>query len=103
MIEEDIPTVQIYQRIYEIELEAIKTYTNIFSFNQDCFNNFEYISWYENSNRKLESEFIKKSDQVIKDCESNAYKLNREILENSYHSLEQSSKDVRIYHSALCE
>lgn len=75
---------EIIKKIYEFKTESMNTFNTIFTFNQDTFNNSEYLSWYNNSKRNLDAEITKHDTELISDNETKSAQMCKTLVEDSY-------------------
>jgi hypothetical protein len=92
----------IVKKLYEFKLEAMMIFNQIFNFNQDTFNNSEYLARYNERKRNLEAEISKCESKVIDRNMSETYELCREILNNSYEIIQEKLKN-KVYTSKTCD
>jgi hypothetical protein len=78
---------EVIRKIYCFKLEAIMNYNRIFILNQDTFNNSEYLSWYNNSKRNLESEIAKYETNIIDKNLTKSYEHCMNLLNDYYNEV----------------
>lgn len=77
----------IVRRLYDFKLEAMMRFNSIFNFNQDTFNNSQYLAKFNEKKRALESEISK--------CESKLMDKNLQISSQvCFKLLEESYKEL---------
>ncbi len=75
---------EIVRRLYDFKLEAMLRFNQIFNFDQDSFNNTQYLAKYNEKKRALESEIAKCESKVIdKNLKKSSYECSK-LLEESF-------------------
>jgi hypothetical protein len=70
---------ELIKTLFEHKMDAILIYNKLFYFNQDTFNNSQYLAWYNDYKRKLESE-IANIETKISDKNMEASSQHCQIL-----------------------
>lgn len=93
---------EIVRKLYDFKLEAMLRYNQIFNFDQDSFNNTQYLAKYNEKKRILESEILKCESKIIEKNSKDSSLDCSKLLEESYKSLnEKISKSY--YNVKTCD
>lgn len=75
------------KNLYEYKLDAMMIFNKIFNFNQDTFNNSEYLSRYNENRWKLQEEISKTEAKIVDQNFNKSSVLCQDILKNAYNPI----------------
>ncbi len=80
---------EMVRRLYDFKLEAIMRFNQILNFDQDIFNNSQYLAKYNEKKRALESEISKCESKVMDKNQKISSQVCSKLLEESYKELNE--------------
>jgi hypothetical protein len=101
-INEAMEQEDIVKQLYQFKLESMMLYNQIFNFNQDTFNNSEYMSWYNNSKRNLEVEIAEIESKVFDHNLNKSFILCQKFIQHYYGKIKERLNN-NYYNSKNCD
>jgi hypothetical protein len=93
---------ELIKKLFNIKLESMTIFNKIFNFNQDTFNNSQYMVKYNEYKRNLETEFSKYEGIALEKNKGKCSERCNELLKICYEGIYEKSKDNK-YSSTNCE
>ncbi len=88
--------------LYLLKLEALTNYNKIYNFNQDTFNNSQYLAWYNENKRQLESEISSKQANLLEANINLSEIMCQNLLEEEYQTI-KNRVEKNYYSSKTCD
>jgi Zn-finger protein len=88
--------------LYLFKLEALTNYNKIYNFNQDTFNNSQYLAWYNENKRQLESQISSKEARLLEGNIKESEIMCQNLLVEGYETI-KSRIEKNYYSSKTCD
>lgn len=97
-----IATPELIQTLFKLKVTAMESFSDIFKKHPDTFGNTEYLSWYNDAKRDIESKIDEMEEQKINSNNEASSTANRELLDNAYQTI-QNKLNNNEYTSTNCD
>ena len=97
-----IATLELIQTLFKLKVTAMESFSDIFKKHPDTFGNTEYLSWYNDAKRDIESKIDEMEEQKINSNNEASSTANRELLDNAYQTI-QNKVNNNEYTSTNCD
>ena len=97
-----IATPELIQTLFKMKVSAMESFAEIFKKHPDTFGNTEYLSWYNDAKRDIESKIDEMEEQKINSNNEASSSANKELLERAYQTI-QNKLNNNEYTSTSCD